>query len=212
VRSLGTYYSAAYEDGDLRVRLYRSRDGRTWRPGAQVYGVARDTPLETELVPVGGGRRMLALVRLDGNDFELFGQRGRLRTKVCWATAPFARFSCPSELRGVRLDGPVAFRWKGRLFVLARKHLRGAGIRKRTALYEITGRLDGGRLRIVEHGELPSAGDTSYAGVARIRGSRFLTTWYSSPPAEDPSWLVGFGGRTDIWRAELDLARLPRRP
>jgi hypothetical protein len=67
-----------------------------------------------------------------------------------------------------------------------------------------------GPIGIVEHGELPSAGDTSYAGVARIRGSRFVTTWYSSPPAEDPSWLVGFGGRTDIWKAELDLSRLRR--
>jgi hypothetical protein len=37
-----------------------------------------------------------------------------------------------------------------------------------------------------------------------------VTTWYSSPPAEDPSWLVGFGGRTDIWKAELDLSRLRR--
>jgi hypothetical protein len=108
------------------------------------------------------------------------------------------------------LDGPVAFRWNRRLFVIARKHLRGAGIRKRTALYEITGDLEGGPTGIVEHGELPSAGDTSYAGVARIRGSRFGTTWYSSPPAEDPSWLAGFGGRTDIWKAELDLSRLRR--
>jgi hypothetical protein len=55
---------------------------------------------------------------------------------------------------------------------------------------------------------LPSAGDTSYAGIARIRGSRFLTTWYSSPVAEDPSWIVGFGSRTDIWKGTLDLARL----
>lgn len=210
VRKAGTYYSAAYEDGDLRVRLYRSPDGTAWRPGPEIYGVAADTPLETELIFTPSGRRMLALVRMDGNDFELFGQRGRLRTKVCWSRTPFRRFSCRAELRGVRLDGPVAFRWKGRLFVIARKHLRGAGIRKRTALYEITGDLEDGPIGIVEHGELPSAGDTSYAGVARIRGSRFVTTWYSSPPAEDPSWLVGFGGRTDIWKAELDLSRLRR--
>jgi hypothetical protein len=28
---------------------------------------------------------------------------------------------------------------------------------------------------------------------------------------EDPSWIVGFSGRTDIWKATLDLSRLPRR-
>jgi hypothetical protein len=206
----GTYYSAAYEDGDLRVRLHRSRDGRTWRAGPQIYGVSVDTPLEAELIFTPSGKRMLSLVRMDGNDFELFGHRGRLRTKVCWARRPYRRFSCRAELRGVRLDGPVAFWWDGRLFVIARKHLKGEGVRKRTALYEITGNLEGGPIGIVEHGVLPSAGDTSYAGVARIRGSRFLVTWYSSPPAEDPSWIVGFAGRTDIWKATLDLARLPK--
>jgi hypothetical protein len=35
VRKAGAYYSAAYEDGDLRVRLYRSPDGTTWRRGAE---------------------------------------------------------------------------------------------------------------------------------------------------------------------------------
>ena len=225
-RQRGELFSAAYEDGDLSVRLFRSRDGRKWRRGAQVYGIAEDTPLETELVFSPSGRRMLALVRMDGNDYELFGHRGRLRTKVCWAARPYRRFSCPQELDGVRLDGAVAWYWRGRLFVLARKHLKGAGVRKRTALYEIRGNLEGGPIRIVEHGELPSAGDTAYAGVVRVRSSRgcggrparglaggcHLATWYSSPPAEDPSWIVGFGGRTDIWRARIDLSRLARRP
>jgi hypothetical protein len=60
----------------------------------------------------------------------------------------------------------------------------------------------------VDLGSLPSAGDTSYAGVAPLGGSRFLATWYSSPPAEDPSWIEGFAGRTDIWSGRLDLSRL----
>jgi hypothetical protein len=207
----GVYYSAAYQDGDLQVVLYRSRDGKRWSAGPRIYGVSADTPLEAELVFSPSGKRMLALVRMDGNDYELFGHRGRLRTKVCWARRPYRRFSCPQELKGVRLDGPVAFWWHGRLFVIARKHLKGEAVRKRTALYEITGDLEGGPIGIVERGFFPSAGDTSYAGVARIRGSRFLATWYSSPPADDPSWIVGFAGRTDIWKATLDLTRVGSR-
>jgi hypothetical protein len=207
----GTYYSAAYEDGDLSVVLYRSTEGRTWTAGPQIYGVSKDTPLETELIFTPSGRRMLALVRMDGTDYELFGHRGRLRTKVCWARRPYRRFTCPAELKGVRLDGPVSFYWRGRLFVIARKHLKGEGVRKRTALYEITGNLEGGPIDVVEHGVLPSAGDTSYAGIARTGRSRFLATWYSSPPAQDPSWIEGFGGRTDIWKATLDLSKLRRR-
>lgn len=205
----GVYYSAAYQDGDLQVVLYRSKDGKTWKAGPQIYGVSEDTPLETELIVSPSGKRMLGLVRMDGTNEELFGDQGRLRTKVCWAKKPFKSFTCPQELTGVRLDGAVSFYWEGRLFLIARKHLLNSGIRKRTALYEITGDLEGGPLKIREWGELPSAGDTSYAGIARTGESTFLATWYTSPPADDPSWLVGFGGPTEIWRAELNLARLP---
>ncbi len=212
VKHRGAYYSAAYEDGDLRVVLYRSPDGKTWTAGPEIYGVSENTPLETELVITPSGKRMFALVRMDGTDSEILGNEGRLRTKVCWAKKPFHEFSCPQELNGVRLDGAVAFHWKRRLFVIARKHLLDSGIRKRTALYEITGNLERGPIDIVEWGELPSAGDTSYAGVVRLGGPRFLTTWYSSPPEQDPSWVEGFGGRTDIWKAKLDLSRLPKSP
>ena len=58
-------------------------------------------------------------------------------------------------------------------------------------------------------GTFPSAGDTSYAGVAHLRGPRFLVSWYSSPVAADPSWIEGFAGRTDIWKATIDLSRVP---
>jgi hypothetical protein len=208
----GVYYSAAYEDGDLQVVLYRSTDGRHWTAGPQIYGVSEDTPLEAELVFSPSGNRMLALVRMDGTDSELFGNQGRLRTKVCWAKRPYTAFSCPQELTGVRLDGPVAFYWGRRLFVIARKHLQGTDFHKRTALYEITGNLEGGPIGIREWGELPSAGDTSYAGVARLGRGRFLATWYSSPVAEDPSWIEGFAGPTDIWKGTLDLSQLPKPP
>jgi hypothetical protein len=87
-------------------------------------------------------------------------------------------------------------------------NIEGPEFRKRTALYEIKGNFEGGPLSIKEWGELPSAGDTSYAGVAPLGGSRFLITWYSSPLAGDPSWLEGFQGQTDIWQATLDLGKL----
>jgi hypothetical protein len=204
----GVYYATAYEDGDLRIVLNLSTDGRHWHRGPLVYGVSANTPLEAELAITPSGRRMLALVRMDGNDIDLLGFKGRLRTKVCWASAPFTSFRCPQTLNGVRLDGSVAFYWNHRLFVIARKHLRGKQIRKRTALYELTGNLEHGPLRAIERGVLPSAGDTSYAGVVPVGRSRFLVSWYSSPLAGDPSWVEGFAGQTDIWQATIDLSRL----
>ncbi|MGZ4202031.1 MAG: sialidase family protein [Thermoleophilaceae bacterium] len=204
----GSYYASAYEDGDLRVVLYRSSDGVHWRRGPLIYGVSKDTPLEAELVFSPSGKRMFAFMRLDGDNSVLLGGNDHLRTKVCWSTRPYKSFSCPQTLNGVRLDGPVAFYWGKRLFVVARKHLVGSDLRKRTALYELRGNFEKGPLRIHEWGELPSAGDTSYAGIAPLGGSRFLVTWYSSPPALDQSWLDGFQGQTDIWRATLDLSKL----
>jgi hypothetical protein len=72
-----------------------------------VYGASEDTPLETELVFTPSGK-LLALVRMDGAGDELLGDVGRLRTKVCWADAPYATFTCPDELVGQRLDGPLS--------------------------------------------------------------------------------------------------------
>jgi hypothetical protein len=203
----GVHYNAAYEDGDQSVALFSSVDGTSWTHGAQIYGMAADTPLETELMFMPSGK-LLALVRMDGSNDELLGNVGRLRTKVCWASPPFATWDCSRELDGVRLDGPVAFFHGSRLFVVARKHFIEPEGRKRTALYEITGNLDGGDVAIVEHGELPSAGDTSYAGVAPIDKDRVLVTWYSSNIPTDDPWGRAILAASDIWQATLDLSKL----
>jgi hypothetical protein len=207
----GTYYSAAYEDGDLRVVLYTSRDGVTWSAGPTIYDVAADTPLETELV-FTPARWLLALVRLDGTDDELLGSRGRLRTRLCWAPPPYSSFDCSREITGERLDGPVAFWHEGRLFVVARRHLQPSE-RKRTALFELRGDFAGGDLGIVHWGDFPSAGDTAYAGVVAIEpAGRYLVSYYSSEVERDAPWTDGFFGPSDVWLATIDLADLPPIP
>jgi hypothetical protein len=198
----GTYYSAAYRDGDDQVVLFSSTDGASWTQGPVIYDVAADTPSETELTFTAAGR-MLALIRMDGTDTELLGDQGRLRTKVCWAEPPYGSFDCPQELSGQRLDGPVAFWDRGRLFVAARKHLQGTG-KKRTALFEIEGGLEGGTLSIKEWGELPSAGDTAYLGAVRLDADRFLVSWYAGDLDADEIWFLGMMNPSDIWIATLE--------
>jgi hypothetical protein len=210
----GVYYSAAYQDGDQQVVLFTSHDGLSWTMGPQVYGVAADTPLETELTFMPGGK-LMALVRTDGTDAELLGDYGRLRTKICWADPPgYASFSCPSEFDGQRLDGPITFFWQSsapgsasRLFVVARKHLQGTG-KKRTSLFEILGNFDGGALTIQEWGELPSAGDTSYAGIAMADSTHAVVSWYSGDLQADRPWVLGMFDLTSIWTGTIDLSRL----
>ena len=195
----GVHYSAAYEDGDLSVKLFSSVDGTTWQPGAMIYDVSADTPVETELVFDAAG--VTALVRVDGTDAELLGSTGRLRTIVCTAPRPYTSFDCSHEMDGVRLDGPVAFSDGGKTYVIARKHLLGVANKKRTALYE----LSADHLSVIERGVFPSAGDTSYAGAAPIGNGRWLVTYYSSNVAEDEPWARAMLEATDIWQAEIDV-------
>ncbi len=202
----GTFYTAAYEDGDQRVTLFSSTDGVAWTKGAEIYGVSEDTPLETELVFMPSGK-MLALVRMDGTADELLGDSGRLRTKVCWSDPPYATFACPQELAGQRLDGPLAFFVGDRLFVIARKHLQGTG-KKRTALFELGGTLEGGPLTIQDWGEFPSAGDTSYAGIAMRSDGTALVSWYAGRLDKDEPWALGMFGVTNIWHGFVDFSKV----
>ena len=198
----GAYYSAAYEDGDKSVVLFSSQDGKTWAKGAEIYGIAADTPLETELTFMPSGK-LLALVRMDGTDDELLGDIGRLRTKECWADPPYTSFSCPDELEGQRLDGPITFFEGSRLFVVARRHIQGFG-KKRTTLFELEGNFEGGPLSIQELGDFPSAGDTAYAGAVDLADGKLLVSYYSGDLEKDEGWVFGMLDLTDIWRAVID--------
>jgi len=256
----GVFYSAAYHDGDSSVSLFSSPDGVTWTQGAQVFGITADTPLETELVPMPNGT-MLALVRTDGSNADLPGNDGNQRTQVCWAKPPYASWSCPETILGERFDGPVAFFWQGRLFVIARRHVDTNGVRnrKRTSLFELapaptvvwdggadaglngdgaylvpidagvdgssaasgdwTARVtDGGAeagafddeptLAVKWWGDLPSAGDTAYAGVAFSDATHVRVVWYAGDTAADVDWYTSMIGPTNIWLGTLDLTKV----
>ena len=206
VKKLGDlYYNASYNDGDTRVTLFSSPDGFTWTKQATILDSAIDTPGETELELLPSGR-MLALVRMDGTDDELYGNRGRLRTKSCWADPPFTKWDCPGEITGQRFDGPLSFQWKGRLFVLARRHLQPTN-KKRTSLFEVTGDLEKGPLDAKFLGDFPSGGDTAYSGMAMLDDHRFVTSWYSGDVNDDVDWVQGMLGLADIWLAEVDLTK-----
>jgi hypothetical protein len=196
-----TWYTAAYQDGDLGIRLFSSTDGLIWTPGADVYTVSADTPVECELSFHDDGT-MVAYVRMDGTDQELIGDQGRLRTKVCTAPPPYAQFDCSQEIDGERFDGPLSFIWQSRVFMVARKHLQPTA-RKRTALFELTNDVE-----VKEWGELPSAGDTSYAGMAMLDDHRALVSWYSSNLQDDANWVVAILDATDIWTGIIDLSKL----
>ena len=213
--NVGVYYSAAYADGDKEVDLFSSTDGLTWKQGAQIYGVVRRHAARNGAHVFSHPEKCWRSCAWTAPTRTCFGDPSagaRLRTKVCWASAPYSTFDCHQELSPYRLDGPVSFFWGTRLFVIARKH-SSTGMRKRTALYEITasdngGIDDGSDVAIKEWGELPSAGDTSYPGIVPTSDHQFVTAYYSGDLVLDEAWILGIFDLTDIWKASLDFLKL----
>jgi hypothetical protein len=55
-------------------------------------------------------------------------------------------------------------------------------------------------------GDLPSAGDTAYAGVAFTDASHARVVWYAGDVAADVDWYVSMLGPTNIWLGTIDLS------
>src|SRR3989304_544797 len=79
--------------------------------------------------------------------------------------------------------------------------LTGVLCKKRTSLFLV--KEDG----LVYLSDLPSAGDTAYAGVA-ILGNDAYVCYYTSRIDRDYPWVAGMIGATDIRMAKISLASL----
>jgi hypothetical protein len=219
------WYASAYWKDHGESILLRSPDGRAWERMATIHrGEAND---ETEIAFLPGpdgapSSRMVATARLEMTPDSLVGHPDA-STLLAFADPPYAEWSDARKVRtqATRLDGPVAFSDGGRLFAVARAqpgarrwpvHLGSSWARKRTALWW----LDPGREapgggtgapRLVWLSDLPSAGDTSYAGVV-LHGGALYADYYTSRVDRDYPWLLGMILRSDIRMARVPLAAL----
>jgi len=109
-----------------------------------------------------------------------------------------------------RLDGPNLFTYDNRVYAVGRYQpvVQGPFVwqgsilaRKRTALFLV--REDG----LVHLSDLPSAGDTSYAGVV-LRGPDLFVCYYTSPIDRDYPWILGMDSPSPIRMARIELGRL----
>ena len=194
-------YAAAYQDGDRSIIFLESADGLTWNRLATVFSDPCRIPLEPEPMFFPDGRVVIGIRMDDGPNYLDDGHE-----KLCVADPPYTHFECPTELPG-RLDGPVTFEYGGDRWVIARAHL--SGLRKRTVLYRWTGNLhdlQGVGLELVA--TLPSAGDTSYAGLVWTSPGHALVSYYTSNPDYDIPWWHGSLSASDIFMARLDMSRV----
>lgn len=201
------WYVPAYWSEHGESRLFTSTDGANWELVSRIH--AGDANDETDIEFLADGR-MLATARLEGRADSPFGQRDAC-TLLAVAEPPFQTWQS-ARSTVTRLDGPALFSHQGRVFAVARyqpgrrgalTQLGSSMSRKRTALYLVE------PTRLIYLSDLPSAGDTSYAGVVLKDGDLWVS-YYSSDIRYDYPWVVGMLAPSDIRMARVSLASLLR--
>jgi hypothetical protein len=219
------WYTSAYWKDHGESILLRSRDGRAWERVSTIHQGEANDETEIEFLPDAGGRpstRLLATARLEVTPDALTGNL-EASTLLAFSDPPYAEWREARKLRtqATRLDGPVLFSHGGRVFAVARAQPgRRSGLtrlgsllaRKRTALFWIDPGREApgggsGEPRLVWLSDLPSAGDTSYAGAV-LRDGMLYAGYYTSRIDRDWPWLLGMLLATDIRMAKLDLGAL----
>ncbi|GIW86695.1 MAG: hypothetical protein KatS3mg108_1019 [Isosphaeraceae bacterium] len=165
----GTAYGIGYGCGpDQSIRLYRSRDGKTFETLVErLYDVGY--PNESSMVFERD--TAYCLLRRDGHPSSaLLGV----------SQAPFTQWEWKDL--GVRIGGPHLIRLSNRKWVAA---VRLSDQRARTALCWI----DPEAGTLTEFLELPSGGDTSYAGLVEYRKELWIS-YYSSHEGKSSIYLA----------------------
>jgi hypothetical protein len=200
-----TWYVPAYWNHHGRSILLRSTDGVRWSLVSEIWHGEGNDETDIEWLPDG---RMLATARLEVTPDRLLGNRDA-STLLATAAPPYESWSYHKS-RVTRLDGPALFAYDGRTYAVGRyqagprgafTRLGGAFSRKRTSLFLVEPE------RLVRLSDLPSAGDTSYAGVVLKDGALFAS-YYTSEIRRDYPWILGMVLPTDIRMAHVPLDRL----
>jgi hypothetical protein len=183
-----TWYVPAYWKEHGKSILLRSRDGRAWERVSTIHRGEGNDETDIEFLPDG---RLLATARLEITPDSVLGNAGAA-TAIAVAEPPYTEWrTIRSQV--TRLDGPALFRIDDTVFAVARHQPEPRGrltrlgsvlARKRTAIYRVEPE------RLVHLSDLPSAGDTSYAGVV-VRDGFVHVDYYTSRIDRDFPWLLG---------------------
>jgi hypothetical protein len=201
-----TWYVTAYWNKHGKSMLLKSDDGVRWTTVSQIYEGERNDETDFEFLPDG---RILATARLEGSGNQ-WGDASA-STLIAVASPPYENWTYQKSTV-TRLDGPCLFPYNGRVYAIGRyQATRARGLveqggvysRKRTSVFLV----EPAGLHYLT--DLPSAGDTSYAGVV-IRGDELYASYYTSPPERDVVWSMGMFRPSNIRMVRIDLPALER--
>lgn len=204
-RDRATWYVPAYWHHHGRSRLFSSWDGINWSVVSDLHEGEANDETDFEFLPDG---RMLVTARLEGQADSPLGSPDA-STLLAVSMPPYQNWK-KTRSKVTRLDGPALFSYQGAVLAVARyqpgartvlTQLGGALSRKRTSIFLVE------EDRLVHLTDLPSAGDTSYAGVV-VREGFLYASYYTSDMTRDYAWLLGMFLPTEIRMARVDLTAL----
>ncbi len=202
-----TWYVPAYWHEHGKSALLSSTDGKQWNIVSQIYEGDRNDETDVEFQPGGS---LISTARLEFSDDYLGDQRGA--TLLSTSVAPYTQWVTHTKSLVTRLDGPALFSYNGNTYAVGRYQpelawpfaQQGSILsRKRTALFQV--KPDG----LIYLTDLPSAGDTSYAGVVQ-RGEDLYVDYYTSDVNRDWFWLMGMVSPSEIRMARVNLPALEK--
>jgi hypothetical protein len=199
-----TWYMPAYWHGHGRSILLRSTDGINWSEVSTIYEGERNDETAIEFLPDG---KIVAAARLEGSS-RVFGDPNAC-TLIATASPPYVDWSY-AKSRITRLDGPCLFRHGDQVFAVGRYQPQRSPpfwqpgsifSKKRTSLFLVA------KDRLVYLADLPSAGDTSYAGAVLLEDEVFIS-YYTSPTDRDVPWITGMLSQSNIRMAKISMRSL----
>jgi hypothetical protein len=202
-----TFYNSAYWYQHGKSVLLKSTDGINWQLVSTIHEGGHNDETEIIFLPDG---RLLATARLEYDSWGdgMFGQPLG-STLITISEAPYTTWTDLLESKITRLDGPYLFTYHDRVYAVGRfqPDLGGSGpltdqgsilARKRTSLFEV--RMDG----LAYLTDLPSDGDTSYAGLVIVNNTAYIS-YYTSPINHDYSWILGMLSPSQVRMAQVNL-------
>jgi hypothetical protein len=210
----------AFNGQPMTVELWRSPDGRRWRPFADTGPVVlRGGGSETDFA-IDASSTLFAVVRNEAGDAQGAG------SKLCRANGvTLGDWTCKTDVR--KYDSPLVFEHDGETYVVGRRNLSGDG------RYDVSPR--SGSLRTIQNElayittakrcslwhwvksddhlafvlDLPSRGDTCFPSRLELDdASRVVIYDYSSDIAgPELPWSAGQRRETFVYRHELAFER-----
>jgi hypothetical protein len=199
------WYAPAHRIDYGTAVLLQSTDGVNWSIHSTIFEGKEERADETAIQFLQDGR-IIAATRLEAGS-SIFGS-SQAGTLLSIAASPFIAWTQITKSHVTRLDGPALFRVEDQVYAVGRRQTQivapfqglGSAIgKKRTALFLVKENAE----ELIHLTDLPSCGDTSYAGVAIADGKVFIS-YYTNDPRKDYPWLLGMLFPTRIQIAELE--------